>query len=136
MGTDGNEIVEQLATEGPSHPLIGPESALGTSVKVARGVIRYRMNRKHEKCWQSICEPRQAKAFLKKTICHKSWRTAQSEQKPAKNNDRAANRTLSFKRTTISNGAAKQSQAGNCKAIPVQAWTGPEVLGGEGSQIS
>jgi len=90
--------------------LIGPESALGISVKVARGVIRYRMNRKHEKCWQSICEPRQVTAFVKKTICQKSWRTAESEQKPAKNNDGAANRTLSFTRTTISNGTAKQSQ--------------------------
>jgi hypothetical protein len=64
LGIDGNEIAEQLATEGPSHPLIGPESELGTSVKVATGVIRYQMNSKHEKCWQFICEPRQAKAFL------------------------------------------------------------------------
>jgi hypothetical protein len=77
-------------------------------VKVARGVIRYQMNRKHEKRWQFTCEERQA--FLKKTICQKSCRTAQSEQKPAQNNDRAADRTLSFKRKTISNGAAKQSQ--------------------------
>ena len=32
---------------------------------------------------------------------------AQSEQKPAKNNDRVANRTLSFKGTFIENGACK-----------------------------
>jgi hypothetical protein len=42
------------------------------SVKVARGVIRYRMNRMHEKCWQSVCEPRQAKAFLKKPSAKKA----------------------------------------------------------------
>jgi hypothetical protein len=40
------------------------------------------------------------RAFLK-TLCKKSWGIAQSEQKPAKNNDRVANRTLSFKRTPI-----------------------------------
>jgi hypothetical protein len=70
LGTDGNEIAEQLATEGPSHPLIGPESALGISVKVAREVIRYQMN--SEKCWQSICESRQAMAFLKKPSAKKA----------------------------------------------------------------
>jgi hypothetical protein len=53
LGTDGNEIIEQLATERPSHPLIGPEPALGISVNVARGEIRYWINRKHENCWQS-----------------------------------------------------------------------------------
>jgi len=72
LGIDGNEIPEQLATEGPSHPLIGAESALQISVKVARGVIRYQMNRKHEKCWQSIYEPRQAKAFPKKPSAKKA----------------------------------------------------------------
>jgi hypothetical protein len=36
--------------------------------------------------------------FLK-TLCKKSWGIAQSEQKPAKKIDRAANLSLSFKRT-------------------------------------
>jgi len=36
--------------------------------------------------------------FLK-TLCKKSWGIAHSEQKPAKNIDRAANRSLSFERT-------------------------------------
>jgi hypothetical protein len=40
MGNDGNEITDQLATEGYSQPLTGPEPALGVSAKVARGVIR------------------------------------------------------------------------------------------------
>jgi hypothetical protein len=33
LGIEGNEIVEKLATEGPLHPLIGPESTLGISAK-------------------------------------------------------------------------------------------------------
>jgi ribonuclease HI len=40
MGIDGNEIADQLAKQGSSHPFIGPEPALGISAKVARGVIR------------------------------------------------------------------------------------------------
>jgi ribonuclease HI len=40
MGIDGNKIADQLARQGSSHPLIGPESALGISAKVASGVIR------------------------------------------------------------------------------------------------
>jgi len=40
------------------------------------------------------------RAFLK-TVYEKRWRIAQSEQKPAKNNDRGAKRTLSFKTTFV-----------------------------------
>jgi hypothetical protein len=39
------------------------------------------------------------RALLKNPLHKKSWGIAQSEQKPAKNNDRVANRTLTFKRT-------------------------------------
>jgi ribonuclease HI len=39
-GIDGNETADQLARIGSSHPLIGPEHALGTSTKVARVVIK------------------------------------------------------------------------------------------------
>jgi hypothetical protein len=39
MGIDGNEIADQLARQGSSHPLIRPEPALGISAKVAREVI-------------------------------------------------------------------------------------------------
>jgi hypothetical protein len=66
IGIDGNEIADQLARQGSSHPLIGPESALGISAKVARGVIRDWTSRKHEEHWQSIHGQRQAKGFLKK----------------------------------------------------------------------
>jgi hypothetical protein len=41
------------------------------------------------------------RAFLKKTSARKAGLIAQSEQKPAKNNDRIADRTLSIKRTPI-----------------------------------
>lgn len=37
MGIDGNEVADHLARQGSSHPLIGPEPALGISAKVARG---------------------------------------------------------------------------------------------------
>jgi hypothetical protein len=37
MGIDGNEIPDQLATQGSSHPLTGPQPALGISATVASG---------------------------------------------------------------------------------------------------
>jgi ribonuclease HI len=49
LGIEGNEIAQELAIEGLSHPLTGPKTILGISAKVARGVIRCWMNRKHEK---------------------------------------------------------------------------------------
>jgi ribonuclease HI len=51
MGIDGNEIADQLARQGSSHPVREPEPALGVSAKVAREVIRDQMSRKHEKHW-------------------------------------------------------------------------------------
>jgi len=48
MGIDGNEMVDQLARQGYSCPLTGPEPALGISAKDAREVIRNWTNRKHE----------------------------------------------------------------------------------------
>jgi hypothetical protein len=53
--------------------LTGPEPVLTISAKVAKGVIRDWMSRKHEDHWQSICGQRQAKGFLKKNLCKKSW---------------------------------------------------------------
>jgi len=72
MGIDGNEIADQLARESSSHPLIGPEPALGISPKVARGVIRDWTSRKHEECCQSIREQRQAEGILKKPSVKKA----------------------------------------------------------------
>jgi hypothetical protein len=54
MGSDGNEMADQLARQGFS-PLTGPEPpALGISAKVAREVIRGWMSKKHEEYWQSM----------------------------------------------------------------------------------
>jgi hypothetical protein len=62
MGIDGNETTDELARQGSSHPLTGPELVLGISPKIDRGVIKH---------WTS------------------------------KIHDRAANRTVSFKKTPI-----------------------------------
>jgi ribonuclease HI len=40
---NGNEVADQLARQGSSHPLTGPEPALDISAKVARGWT----NKKH-----------------------------------------------------------------------------------------
>ena len=40
MGIDENEMADNLAGEGSSDPLTGPQPALGISAKLARGVIR------------------------------------------------------------------------------------------------
>lgn len=66
MGIDGNEIPDQLPRHGSSHPLIGTEPPFGTSVKVARAVIRDWTSRKHEEHWQSILGQRQAKDYLER----------------------------------------------------------------------
>jgi hypothetical protein len=73
MRIDGNETADQLARQGSSHPFIGPEPALGISAKVARGMFRDWTSRKHEEHWQSIRGQKQAKGFLKRTLCKKSW---------------------------------------------------------------
>jgi ribonuclease HI len=39
-GIDGNEKAQKLARIGCSHPLKGPQCAIGTSTKVARVVIK------------------------------------------------------------------------------------------------
>ena len=103
MEIDGNITADQLARECSSHPLIGPEPALGASRKVAREVIKVSMSRKH-KHWQSTHAQRQAKGFLKKKNPLKKKKVGDllnQSRNPAKNNDRVANRTVQFKRTLI-----------------------------------
>jgi hypothetical protein len=95
MGIDRNEIDDQLARQGSSHQLTGPEPALGISARVARGVIWDWMSRKHEEYWQSIHGQRQAKCFLKRPSAKIFCRITQLEQKPARHNDNVVNRTLS-----------------------------------------
>jgi len=48
LGIDGNEKADKLSRLGSSHPLTGPELALGLSAKFGREVIRGWMSRKHE----------------------------------------------------------------------------------------
>jgi hypothetical protein len=71
MGTDGNEIAVQFARQNYFYPLIGPESALGVSAKVGRGVVRGWTSRKHEEYWQSIGGQRLLNGFLKR-LCAKN----------------------------------------------------------------
>jgi hypothetical protein len=42
IGIDGNEMDYQLATQGSSHPFIGPQPALGSFAKVATKAIGVR----------------------------------------------------------------------------------------------
>jgi hypothetical protein len=71
MGSDRNEIADQLARQGSSHPLTGPELALGISAKVARGVMSNWTNKKHEEHWQSVHIRKQTKSFLKTHLLNK-----------------------------------------------------------------
>jgi len=65
MGIDENERAGQLAREGSSHPLMGPECVIGISAKFAwGGGIRDWMSRKHEQ-WQFMCTKGRLRAFLK-----------------------------------------------------------------------
>ena len=68
----GNEISEQLAREGSSHLLIGPEPAFEISAEIPGRVIRDRMNRKHDEHWQSVCGQRQATGCLKNCVLRKA----------------------------------------------------------------
>jgi ribonuclease HI len=40
MGIDRNEMADELARQGSSHPQTGPEPVFGVLAKVARKVIR------------------------------------------------------------------------------------------------
>jgi len=66
---------------------------------LARGVIRGWTSRKHE-LWKSIHGQMQARGYLKRPS-DKSWGITQLKQKPAKNNDKAANRAVLFKRISV-----------------------------------
>jgi len=68
MGIDGNEIADELAKQGSSHPLIGPKSELGISVKFARGVIRDWTSKKHGSIGSPYMGKRKLRAFLKNPL--------------------------------------------------------------------
>jgi hypothetical protein len=71
METDGNEIADELARQGTSHPLTGPEPGLDIYAKATKGVIMDWTSRKHEEHWQPTSRHRQAKGFLKKSPLRK-----------------------------------------------------------------
>jgi hypothetical protein len=62
------------------------------------------MRRKRQERWQSLGGQTQPKGFLKKLSAQKGWGIAQTEQKPAKNIERAVNRTLLCARTSTGTG--------------------------------
>lgn len=65
MGIDGNEIANQLARQGFSHPLTGSEPALGISANISRGKTRGWTNWKHEEHGSSYVDKGRLRAFLK-----------------------------------------------------------------------
>jgi hypothetical protein len=93
LGISGNELDDQLARLGSSHPLIVPKPALGISADVARGVIRTVPVRYMTSTGSPYMVKGRLRAFIKIPL-RRGWGFAQSEQKPANNNDRIANRTL------------------------------------------
>lgn len=68
MDIDGNQIADQLARQGFSNPLRGPQPVLGISAKVSRKVISNWTSRKHKERWQSVRGQEQARAFLKDSL--------------------------------------------------------------------
>ena len=66
MEIDRIEMPDELARQGSSHPLIGPEPALYIYAKASMGLIKDWTNRKHGEHWQSVCGQMQARNFLKK----------------------------------------------------------------------
>ena len=70
MGIDGNETADQLATQGSSHLLIGPQPTLCIFAKAARGFNRNWTGRKHADHWKY---KDRLQAILKKILCRKSW---------------------------------------------------------------
>jgi ribonuclease HI len=68
MRIDGNEVADQLARQGSSHPFIGPDPALGISAKVARGVIRAGRVGNTRSIGSSYVDKDRLRTFLKKKL--------------------------------------------------------------------
>ena len=73
-GIEGNEKADQLARQGSSCQLLGPEPSLGISAKVATGVISKWMNKKDKEYWHSIHAHKQVKDCLLKLLENYSTR--------------------------------------------------------------
>jgi hypothetical protein len=70
-GINGNEIADQLAGEGTSHPITGPQPAPGLSTKFVRMITDW-THRIHKEHWQSTCGQWQDKGLFKKPCARKS----------------------------------------------------------------
>jgi hypothetical protein len=63
-GIVGNETADQLARTGSERPFIGPESACGISIGVAKKAVRDWTDRNHKKYRESTTGLKQAKGFI------------------------------------------------------------------------
>jgi hypothetical protein len=63
-GIVGNEKADQLAKTRSEHPFLGPESACGISVGVAKKVVRDWTNRNNKEYWESTTGLREAKGLI------------------------------------------------------------------------
>jgi hypothetical protein len=67
MEIDGNEMVDQLARQGSSHPSTNWTGVCSRFIcKDIKEVIRGWRNYKHEEYWQSMHRQKQSKGFLKR----------------------------------------------------------------------
>jgi hypothetical protein len=110
MGIDGNKTADQLSGKGSSHPLTVPNSALGISGKVARGVVRDQKKRTG-----SLYTNKGRLRALLKTLCKKKWATAQSEQKQLKIMTRLPIGHCHLKRYLLKLGLVNSSECNRCK---------------------
>ncbi len=69
MGIQGNEEADQLAKEGSSVRLVGPEPAIGLATSTVRESIADWMRKSQEKQWKMVTGCRQAKLSLIGTNC-------------------------------------------------------------------
>ena len=63
VGTQGNEVADELAKEGSELPLVGPEPAVGVSPAWVRRTILNISSFKHDRLWREHRFCRQAKEF-------------------------------------------------------------------------
>jgi hypothetical protein len=71
IGIDGNEIADHLGRQGSSIPLTEPETALGISIMVARGVTRSWMSRKTKGNCSPFIDEGRLSVFLKDRLLKK-----------------------------------------------------------------
>jgi hypothetical protein len=96
----GNETADQLARKGSEHPFIGPETACGISVGVAKRAVRDWMNRS-PKAMGIYYWTQTGKRTYTRVLCQKNKGYSEIKQRPIKMNGRTMYRTLSSKGTPL-----------------------------------